>query len=125
MIRFGLLVAVALLSAALPKPASAQYTPPGGPTLPIELDYFRPRQGVLDNYNQFIAPKHQLANQLRAMDQRQAADFKTLDRQIRDGDTLRRSEAAATGVAAGFMNYSHYYGMRAPAARPAARRPGR
>jgi hypothetical protein len=121
MIRLGIVAALILVSASVASTASAQYVPPAGPTLPVELDYFRPPQGVLDNYNQFVAPKQALASQLRAMDQRQATEFKALDRQIRDIDTIRQSRAAATGTAAGFMNYSHYYGMRAGPAAPRRR----
>jgi hypothetical protein len=119
MIRLGIIAMIVLASASVASTANAQYVPPGGPTLPIELDYFRPQQGVLDNYNQFVAPKQSLANQLRAMDQRQTTAFKALDRQKREVDSIRQSGAAPTGTAAGFMNYSHYYGMPAG---PAARR---
>lgn len=111
MIRLCLIAAIIVAAFSVAGTARAQYVPPGGPTLPIELDYFRPRQGVLDNYNQFVAPKHQLANQLRTMDQRQTSDFRALDQKIRESDTVRQSRAAVTGTSAGFMNYSHYYGM--------------
>jgi hypothetical protein len=96
--------------------ASAQYVPPGGPTLPAELEYFRPQQGVLDNYNQFVAPRYQLANQLRTLDQQQRTSFRALEQKIQESDQVRESRASVTGTSAGFMNYSHYYGMRGGAA---------
>ena len=77
--------------------------------MPIQLEYFRPQQGLLDNYNQFVAPRQALANQLRTMDQRQANDFRAVEKKIRQVDSIRESQAAATGTSAGFMNYSHYY----------------
>jgi hypothetical protein len=96
-------------------PAAAQvpyrgYTPPGGATLPYQLEFFRPRSGVLDQYNQFVAPRENLANQLRGMAQQQNDEFRAVEQQLRESDRIRESQAAATGVAAGFMNYSHYYG---------------
>jgi hypothetical protein len=119
-------LAIALSVAMWTNQASAQYVPPGGPTLPVELEYFRPQQGVLDQYNQFVAPRQQLANQLRNLDQRQTAEFRALDRQLRETERIRQSQAAPTGVAATFMNYSHYYGTRAASGpRGAVRRPGR
>jgi hypothetical protein len=111
-----------LLAAAFGATANAQYTPPGGPTLPVELEYFRPQQGVLDNYNQFVAPRYQLANQLRTMQQEQRTSFRTLEERIQQSDQIREVTAAPTGTAAGFMNYSHYYGMRGGAVRGGARR---
>jgi hypothetical protein len=111
MIRIGLIAAIIVAASSLASTARAQYVPPGGPTLPIELDYFRPQQGVLDNYNQFVAPKQRLASQLQTMEQQQTSNFRALDQKIRQSDTIRRSGAAVTGTSAGFMNYSHYYGM--------------
>jgi hypothetical protein len=98
-----------LLTAAFVNPASGQYRPPGGPTLPTELEYFRPQQGVLDNYNQFVAPRYQLANQLRTMQQDQRTSFRALEERIQQSDQIRQPAVAPTGTAAGFMNYSHYY----------------
>lgn len=103
--------AVILLLATAER-ASAQYVPPGGSPIPLELQYFRPNQGVLDNYNQFVAPRYQLQNQLQTLDREQRTNFKALEKKIQDSDQLREPQAAATGTAAGFMNYSHYYGMR-------------
>jgi hypothetical protein len=88
------------------------YSPPGGATLPPQLEYFRPQSGVLDQYNQFVAPRENLANQLRAITGRQNTDFQAVQNQIRQSDLIRESDAAATGTAAGFQNYSHYFGGR-------------
>jgi hypothetical protein len=112
MTRFLLSASAVVLLTALADRASAQYVPPGGPTLPTELQYFRPTQGVLDNYNQFVAPQYQLQNQLRTLDREQRTSFRALERQIQNSDKLRPTQASATGTSAGFMNYSHYYGMR-------------
>jgi len=112
MSRIVLLASAVILTLAGAEQASAQYVPPGGATLPAELQYFRPQQGVLDNYNQFVAPRYQLESQLRTLDQNQRSSFRALDQKIRDSDKIRQSQAAATGTSAGFMNYSHYYGMR-------------
>src|SRR2546423_8935467 len=86
------------------------YSPPAGPTLPYQLDYFRPQSGVLDQYNQFVAPKEQLATQIGSMAQQQNRDYQAVEKQLRESDKIRESQAAATGTAAGFMNFSHYYG---------------
>jgi hypothetical protein len=94
------------------------YAPPAGPTLPIQLDYFRPQSGVLDQYNQFVAPKENLANQLGTITQRQNTDFHAVDTALRESDRIRESRAAATGTSAGFMNYSHYFGGRGSPASP-------
>ena len=112
MTRLTLAIGFFLMLAGFTGTASAQsrYTPPGGRTLPIELDYFRPQQGVLDNYNQFVAPKFQLANQLQTLDKNQRTSFGTLERKIQEtNNNIRSSQAAVTGTSAGFMNYSHYY----------------
>jgi len=101
------------------------YSPPAGPTLPYQLEYFRPQSGLLDQYNQFVAPRANLANQLAAINQRQGTDFQAVQNQIKESDRIRESRAAATGTSAGFMNYSHYFGGRgahgAAPARPARR----
>src|SRR5262245_16775041 len=102
--------AAALMSLAwLAGEASAQYpryVPPAGRTLPDDLHYFRRDVGLLDQYNGFVAPLRQLDYQLRTMQNQQRADFQASERAI---SQIRTSRAAPTGVAAGFMNYSHYY----------------
>jgi hypothetical protein len=96
------------------------YSPPAGPTLPYQLDYFRPQLGALDQYNQFIAPREDLANQMGRIAQRQNIDFSTVQNQLKESDRIRESQAAPTGTAAGFMNFSHYFGGRvSPTTRPA------
>jgi len=97
------------------------YSPPAGATLPYQLDYFRPQSGVLDQYNQFVAPKEQLATQLGSMVQQQNRDYQAVERRLRESDQIRESRAAATGTSAGFMNLSHYYrGRGATSAAPHA-----
>ena len=83
-----------------------RYVPPAGRTLPEELNYFRRDVGLLDQYNGFVAPLRQLDYQLRTMQNQQRADFQAAQRAI---SQIRTSQAAPTGVGAGFMNYSHYY----------------
>src|SRR5205823_15002842 len=73
------------------------YSPPAGPTLPYQLDYFRPQSGVLDQYNQFVAPKEQLATQLGSLVQQQNNDYQAVEKQLRVSDQVRVSGAAATG----------------------------
>lgn len=109
MVRIVLIAGTVLTLCNVASLAQAQYVPPGGPTLPVELEYFRPRQGVLDNYNQFVAPRQALANQLRSMDQRQSTEFRAVESKIRQVKSIRESDAAPTGTSAGFMNYSHYF----------------
>lgn len=112
----SLIVAVGVLGlASLAQPASGQirpYTPPGGATLPGQLEYFRPQSGFLDQYNQFVAPRENLNNQLRAMNAQQNVEFQAVQNRLNQSDMVRESEAAATGTSAGFMNYAHYYGHR-------------
>jgi len=88
------------------------YTPPGGATLPGQLEYFRPQSGYLDQYNQFVAPRENLNNQLRSLAAQQNADYQAVQNQINQSDSVRDSGAAATGTGAGFMNYSHYFGNK-------------
>ena len=120
MLRSSMAALAILGLAALAQTAHAQrYTPPGGPELPYYLDYFRPQVGVLDQYNQFVAPKAQLSSQLQYMTQQQNADYRAIEKQIQETKQIRRSAAAPTGTSAGFMNYSHYYGSSAqPGTRP-------
>jgi len=115
-----------LAVAAVAEKASAQvpnrtYTPPSGPTLPYQLEYFRPQSGVLDQYNQFVAPREALARQLGGIVGQQHYDFNAIQRQVRESDQIRESKAAATGTSAGFMNFSHYFGQRGGAVRGAPR----
>jgi len=88
------------------------YTPPGGQTLPNQLEYFRPQSGFLDQYNQFVAPKENLSYQLRNLSAQQGRDYQAVQNRINQSDLVRESEAAPTGSAAGFMNTSHYFGFK-------------
>jgi len=104
---FAIVALAHLAQAQMPYRA---YSPPAGPTLPYQLDYFRPQSGVLDQYNQFVAPKEQLATQIGSMVQQQNRDYQSVEKQLRESDRIRESQAAATGTSAGFMNFSHYFG---------------
>jgi hypothetical protein len=108
-------------SAAFAQPPT-RYTPPSGQTLPGALNYFRRDVGVLDQYNQFVAPQARLNSQLQNMAQQQNRDFQAVERQFRERDQVRETLAAPTGVAAGFMNYSHYFPSPASRGAPRARR---
>src|SRR4029078_12505972 len=115
MYRSLMVVAGVLGLVSLAETASGQirpYTPPGGATLPGQLEYFRPQSGFLDQYNQVVPPRENLNNQMRAMGAQQNAEFQAVQNRINQSDMVRESEAAATGTSAGFMNYSHYYGNR-------------
>lgn len=107
--RKATLLMAAAIAAWFAGSASAQYpryVPPAGRTLPNELNYFRQDVGVLDQYNQFVAPLRRLDDQMRAMQNQTQTDFQAAQRAI---SQIRTSQAAPTGVGAGFMNYSHYY----------------
>jgi hypothetical protein len=101
--------------AGLAAQASAQgpyrYVPPRGPVLPPQLNYFRRDVGLLDPYNSFVLPRQQLDFQFQQMAAQQQADVRSTQRQLEQIKQIRPSEAAPTGTAAGFMNYSHYYGL--------------
>ena len=120
-----LIVFIILALAATAKTAKTQvpyrsYMPPAGSPLPSQLEYFRPQSGVLDPYNQFIVPREQLANRLGAITQQQASDYNAIERQLPKSDQIRKSQSAATGSSASFINYSHCYsGRGAGASRPA------
>jgi hypothetical protein len=107
--RFIIVVVAIGLTGLLSSQALGQYpryVPPAGRTLPNELNYFRRDVGLLDQYNGFVAPIRQLDSQLRNMQNQQRTDFQSAERAI---SQIRTSQAAPTGVGAGFMNYSHYY----------------
>jgi hypothetical protein len=95
-----------------------RYVPPAGSPLPNELNYFRRDVGVLDPYNTFVRPRRELAQQLRAMEAQQRSDYASAQQSI---SQLRASQAAPTGVGAGFMNYSHYYNLPSGGQRPLRR----
>ncbi len=116
---------VAIAAIAQAQMPFRSYSPPSGPTIPYQLDYFRPQSGVLDQYNQFVAPKQQLATQIGSIVQQQGRDYQSVQQQLRESDRIRESEAAATGSAGGFMNYSHYYGKTGAAGASRAGRQSR
>lgn len=107
-----------LLACALGAQASAQhprrYVPPGGPTMPSGLNYFRNDTGLLDPYNAFIAPQRQLNQELQNMAYQQQVDDLYIRRQLANPRDYRM---APTGTGASFMNYSHYYRMPVTPAR--------
>lgn len=82
--------------------ASAQvrrYTPPGGRTLPGELNYFRRDTGILDPYNAFVRPQRNLRQDLRTLAERQEegeelqAELRLQDRETLQQLRLRDEEA--------------------------------
>lgn len=112
MLRLTSATAVLLLILAASSSAFAQiprYTPPGGPTMPRALDYFRRDVGVLDPYNTFVAPRRQLDSNLRSLQAQEQYNTRQLQQQV---SQLRQSAAAPTGTGGTFMNYSHYYPNR-------------
>jgi hypothetical protein len=92
-----------------------RYMPPGGRTLPNELNYFRRDVGVLDPYNALVDPVRRVDRQFQQLEAQQERDFQVNRRAIRQ---LREARAAPTGTGAVFMNYGHYYGPN-PAMRAA------
>ena len=114
---FGLGI-VSLSNSALGQLPYRSYSPPAGQTLPMQLEYFRPQSGVLDQYNQFVAPRENLSNQLRAMVGQQNSDYQAVQTRFNQSEMVRAPVAAATGTAAGFMNYSHYFGAKGTGAGP-------
>jgi hypothetical protein len=86
--------------------AQGRYRPPGGPTMPRALDYFRQDVGALDPYNTFVAPRRQLDRNLQALNAQEQNDSIRTQSQL---SQIRQSGAAATGTGSTFMNYSHYY----------------
>ena len=114
-IRFFSAIAVGFAVLGLADQALAQirYQPKAGPTLPSQLNYFRRDVGLLDQYNTFIQPQRQLEAQLQQMTQQQQTDYRAAQRQIEQIKEIRPSEAAPTGVGAGYLNYLHYYRLPA------------
>jgi hypothetical protein len=106
-----LLAGLALFAVTSRAEAQIRYQPKAGPTLPGQLSYFRRDVGLLDQYNTFIGPQRQLEAQLRQMNEQQLEDYRSAQRQIEQIKEIRASGAAATGVGAGYFNYSHYYQM--------------
>jgi hypothetical protein len=87
-----------------------RYRPPGGPTMPRALDYFRRDVGVLDPYNTFVAPRRQLDRNLQTLQQQEEYNARRTQQELSQINTqMRQSTAAPTGTGATFMNYSHYF----------------
>ena len=116
-----ILVAVAM---CFPRHAAAQRpVPPPKPTFSPYLDLFRNDPGPLPNYNQFVRPKQELFRTLREQHsqlERQRASLGSLQERVTTME--RQSQAGATGIGAGFMNYSHFYPARQSQSPRAARR---
>lgn len=77
------------------------------------LGLLRNDGGPLPNYFQFVRPRTQLLDTLRAQDraiQRERQRIQTVDRRI---DSLqqqqRLNQVRPTGVSGGFFRYSHFY----------------
>lgn len=111
-ISAGMVLALAMSSSALGQ--VPRYRPPGGPTMPRALDYFRRDVGVLDPYNTFVAPRRQLDRNLQTLQAREEYNTQRVEKEL---SQIRKSTAAPTGTGATFMNYSHYYSSRTPGPR--------
>ena len=103
----GFIVTFALLSCQA-MGQYPRYVPPGGPTLPNALNYFRRDVGVLDPYNTFVNPNRQLRQQFDTMAQQQRSDYQRSQQEI---GQVRSSLAAPTGINAGYMNHARYFNV--------------
>jgi hypothetical protein len=118
-LSWAILAGLALTFTAQEAQAQIRYTPPAGPTMPIELNYFRRDVGLLDQYNTFVRPQRELEAQLRQMTEQQRDDYRSTQRELEQIRQIRSSEAGPTGVRGGYFNYSHYYRLRPGGARTA------
>ena len=99
--------------------ARSRYQSPSGSAISPAMEFFRFPSGIPglnDNYNAFVRPRarvnQRLADQNRELRQ-QEQSLKTLGNQFRQqGSPVGRAVIGPTGKAAGFMNFSHYYGSR-------------
>src|SRR5688500_12810871 len=88
-----------LLTAEMASGQVRRYAPPGGRTLPGELNYFRRDTGVLDPYNAFVRPQRNLQQDLRNLAERQEegeklqTELRQQDRQALLQRRLRDEEA--------------------------------
>ena len=87
-----------------------RYSPPMGGTPPSALNLFRFDSRSPRNYDNVVLQTQQNSYQIQNLATRQQADYRATQQSL---SQLREAEAAPTGVGAGFMNYSHYYRMRA------------
>lgn len=106
---FAAVLAATVLSLLGTADAQIRYRPPAGPVLPNQLNYFRRDVGLTDPYNAFVQPQRTLEAQLQQMTMQQQADYQAARRELQKVQEIREPMAAPTGVAGGFMNYSHYY----------------
>lgn len=84
-----------------------RYQPPAGPTITPYLNYYRADLSTLPSpYESFVVPQQRLQRNLYELGRNQQADFRKVESEIKQ---VRASTAAATGVGASFLNYSHYY----------------
>jgi hypothetical protein len=103
----GLVILLAVAAPAFGQRPLRRYQPPGGPTLSPYLNYNRPDFSTMpSDYQSFIVPQQRLQRDLYDLARTQQADVRKIENQIKQ---VRESNAAATGVGGGFMNYSHYY----------------
>jgi len=94
------------------RPQQARYTSPYGPTLPVQLNYFRADNGVLDPYNAWVRPTQQLQSRLSGIENRQIYDEKATQSALKKLSS-RSSTAGPTGKGSGFMMYySNYFQTR-------------
>mgnify|MGYP003345498518 CR=1 FL=1 len=93
------------------RPQQARYTSPYGPTLPLQLNYFRQDNGVLDPYNAWVNPTNQLQSRLRGIENRQVYDEKATQSAFKQLST-KPSAAKPTGTAGGFMRNMNFFQTR-------------
>ena len=131
-------VVVGLAFSWLPLGTSLAQEPPRRyrpyrPTLSRYLDYFRSYNnaaelgGALDplgapSYDGFVRPRFDLdqylnrqSDRLQSLSNRVDQNVRTLRSEVEEvsgQQTIRQSPARATGIGAGFQNYSHYYSNR-------------
>lgn len=107
----GLILVASASSAFAQRPQQTRYSSPYGPTLPLQLNYFRNDVGVLDPYNTFVNPSSQLQHRLRSIENQQIYDEKATQSAFKKLMS-KPAQASQTGKGATFMNYSHYFQTR-------------
>jgi hypothetical protein len=119
--RTGFAIVALTLAALSVQDLCAQqprYVPPMGGVAPSALNLFRFDSRSPRNLDGMALQMQDQGYQLQSLSYRQQADFRATQQTIAQ---LREVQASPTGVGAGFMNYSHYYPMRAGGARTTRR----
>ncbi len=103
--------------------AQPRYYPNRGPISPW-MNMWQRQPGPLDNYHTYVQPEFQLQ---RAMSQQNRALMQNAAGIQSLGEQMNRTESQVrpTGTGSVFMNYSHYYPMKAGSAMGRSRSPSR